>query len=96
MFLSKKILDPEIKDLMHTVMDGNIHLIPIMHQLYCYRDCRGFLKWLVLSNIKGTNLLDWLKVNHNNSVLSMVKFIIKSQNKALEEKPIIYGKEWIG
>lgn len=80
---------------MHIAMDGNSLLAPIMHQLSHYRDCDKILKWLIRNKIVGFNLFDWLKIEHQNSLMSMVKFIVKSHNKDREEKPIILNKDWI-
>ena len=76
-------------------MNDNVLLAPIMHQIshYKYRD--GILKWLINNNITGYNLVDWLKINHGNSVMGMVKFIIKHHNKEFEERPIILNKDWL-
>jgi len=85
----------ERKDLMHVVMNGKFELLPILHQLTHYKDCDKFLKWLHLNNITGINLIEWLKINHNGSLMGMVKFIIKYQNKNREENPIILGRDWV-
>lgn len=87
-------ISPETKTLMHTVINGNMTVVPVMHQLSRYRDCQKFLKWLIINNITGHNLLDWLKIDFDNSVMGMVKFIVKTHNKDKDLKPIILGKDW--
>lgn len=93
--LWRMILSNKTKDLMKIVINDNMYLVPIMHQLshYTYRD--GILNWLIDNRLVGYNLLDWLKINHDNSVLGMVKFIIKHHNKSLEEKEIRINRDWI-
>lgn len=88
-------LTNKTKELMLIVIDNNMALVPIMHQLSHYRDVNKFLKWLIMNRIIGFNLLDWLKINHNNSVMGMVKFITRYHNKELEDRAIILGKDWI-
>ena len=83
------------KDLMLIVVNDNPVLIPVMHQLshYVYRDV--ILKWLLNNNIIGRNLADWLKITHNNSILGMVKFILRIHNKDQEEKAIVLNRDWV-
>jgi hypothetical protein len=81
------MINPVTKDLMHIVIDGKPELIPIMHQLHRFKDCQKILKWLFKNKITGKNLVDWLKVEHSNSVMGMVKFIVQKNN-------IVYGKDW--
>lgn len=83
------------RSLMLLVINDNPQLLPIMHQLLHYRHCDNFLRWLCLNKITGSNLIDWLKVCHNNSILNMVKFIIKSCEKNKELRPVMLGKDWI-
>lgn len=85
----------ERKDLMHLVMNEKFELLPIFHQLAHYRDCDRFLRWLLQNNITGSNLVDWIKTIHKNSVMSMVKFIVKFNEKNREEKAIVLGRDWI-
>ena len=89
-----RTLSDQRKNLMLNVISGNNLIVPIMHQLTHYRDCDNFLKWLVMNKIQGKNLIDWLKVNFDSSVLLMVQFIIKHNNKNKEIEPIIKNKDW--
>lgn len=75
-------------------MDNELALVPIMHQLSHYRDCKKFLRWLIRNRIIGHNLLEWVKIEHGNSVMGMVQFIVKFHNKDAENKSIILGKDW--
>lgn len=92
---NKMNLSPKTKELMHSVMDGNLAVVPILHQLSHYRDVDKFLVWLNRNNIKGQNLIEFLKFEHQNSVMGMVKFIVKSHNKNRDLKPIVIGRDWI-
>lgn len=83
------------KDLMHLVINDNPVLVPIIHQLTHYRCCDSFLKWLVINKITGRNLVEWLKIQHENSVMSMVQFIIMKQNKERSKIPLILNKDWV-
>ena len=88
-------LKKSTKNLMHLVMDERIELVPIMHQISHYRYCNSILKWLISNRITGMNLLDWIKIYHSNSVMCMVKFIIKHYNKERENRAIILNRDWI-
>jgi len=83
------------KELMHKVIGGYPPNVAVMHQLSHYRFCDGILRWLIASDITGFNLADWLKINHNNSILGMVQWIVKKHNKEKAFKPILYGRDWI-
>ena len=87
-------MSPFRREMMLRVVDGNPTLIPVMHQLTHYRDCDKFLKWLITNNITSKNLVEWLRDTFRNSTMSMVKFIIKKNNKDNETKPIILNKDW--
>lgn len=91
----KRTLNDETKNLMLRVTDDNSSLIPIMHQISHYRYRNNILRWLIHNRIIGNNLLEWLKIDHDNSVMGMVRFIIKSNNKDKEFKTIIMHRDWI-
>lgn len=88
-------MHPVRKELILKTINGDINLVETMHSLTRYRDCDRILKWLLRNNIKGSNLSDWIKINHSNSILNMVKFVVKCANNEREIKPIIYNKDWI-
>lgn len=88
-------MNPKTKELMHVVINGNLALVPIMHQLSHYRDINKFLSWLNRNHIVGNNLVEWLQLTHQNSVLNMVKFIVKRHNKGIQNNELIFGKDWI-
>ncbi|MCK5608298.1 hypothetical protein KAR91_40830 [Candidatus Pacearchaeota archaeon] len=83
------------KELIHTVMNDNIKLVNVMHQLTHYVHCDKFLSWLIRNNITGMNLEQWLMINFKNSIMSMVQYIIKVSENNSEFKPIIFNKDWI-
>ena len=91
-----RIMNEKRNELIRIVVNGNPGLIPFMYQLAHYVKCNMFLEWLIKNNIIGRNLIDWLKIYHQNSIMNMVKFIIKSHNKNKEYHPIILNKDWIG
>ena len=91
----KANLSNERKRLMHEVMAGRLAVVPILHQLSHYVFCDSLLRWLVKNRIVGNNLIEWLKIEHDGSVLGMVQFIVKHHNKNKEIKPIILNKDWI-
>ena len=80
-------------DLMRVAMNDVVTLTPIMHQLTRYKDVDGILKWLIINKITGHNLKDFLAINHNNSVMGMVKFIIEHRDKLINPNAIILGKD---
>lgn len=83
------------KELMHIAMGNKaIELLPIMHQLSRYRDVDRILKWLIQNRITGNNLHEYVRDTFKNSVMSMVKFIVKYSNKNRELAPVIIGKDW--
>lgn len=85
----------ERRDLIHKVMDGHLKILPTMHALTHYRHCDNFLKWLDKNRIRGIDLEQWLQTYFNNSVMSMVKFIIKTNEKNQEYKPIVLNQDWV-
>lgn len=82
------------KDLIQMAMNDKFELLPVMHQMSRYADCDKFLKWLIENRITGLVLSDWLKNYHKNSVMGMVKFIIKSHNKDRQEQAILLNRDW--
>ncbi len=88
-------MTPKRKNLMHKVINDQMALVPIMHQLDRYTHCDKFLTWLIRNKITGQNLVEWLKIYHNNSIMNMVKFIIKTVEKSKDLPAIIYNKDWV-
>jgi len=92
--IKRNFLSQLTKDLMQNVTDNSLELLPLMHQLSRYNDRNMILKWLIRNRITGVNLIEWLKIYHQNSIMNMVKFIVKSHNRDKEFKPIILNKDW--
>lgn len=88
-------MNNKTRDLIHKCLNENLKLLPLMHQLTSYRDIDRILNWLIMNNLTGKNLEEWIKGNFENSVMSMVKWIIMHQNKEKDYRPIIYGRDWI-
>jgi hypothetical protein len=87
-------MSPQRRELFQSVLDDNFDILPVLHQLSRYTDCDKILKWLIINNIRGKNLQEWLKVHFENSTMSLVKFIVKKHNKDREITPIVLGKNW--
>ena len=88
-------LTEKTRYLMLKVVNDTPSVTPVMHQLSSYTSRDGILQWLIANRIIGPTLLDWLKVEHSNSVLGMVKFVIQHHNKEKEERAIIFNKDYI-
>ena len=83
-----------IRELMHDCIDGESRLVGIMHIMTNFVYVEKILKWLVIHNIRGKNLIDWIDKQHSGSVMGMVQFIIMKVNREKKEAPVIYGKDW--
>lgn len=88
------MLTKERKELMMQVVDDDLTVIPIMHQLSRYVHCDKFLKWLIANRITGKDLRYWLTFQHANSVMTMVQFIIMKVNREKVFRPVLLGKDW--
>lgn len=89
-------MTPLRRELIFKVIDEDQSLIPTMHQLNHYVHCDKFLAWLINNRLTGKNFKEWFKEKHQNSVMSLVQFIIKHSEKNKEVKPLILNKDWIG
>ena len=82
------------KDFYLRIIDQDPRVIPIAHGISRYKNQLDISIWLIRNKITGEILLDFLKVNFENSIMSMVKFIIMKINKDNQIKPIYAHKDY--
>lgn len=87
-------MNPKRRELMHRAMNHELKLVPVMHQLARYKHCDKILLWLISANIIGKDLLEFLQLEFNNSVMAMVQFIVMRNEKNKEIKSMIIGRDW--
>ena len=77
------------------IVEDTPSLVPVIYEISKYKHSLDIQVWLIKNKLTGKNLVSWLKESFNNSIMSMVKFIIKKVNKDKEIKPIIAHKDYI-
>lgn len=85
-------MNPFEKNQMLKIIDGQPTLVKVMHDLTRYKDCHKFLRWLIINNITGKNLVSWLKENFGDSTLAMINFICKKQHN--KDYRVLHGRDW--
>ena len=83
------------RDFYLRIIDDNPSVMPIVYEISKYKHSLDIQVWLIKNKITGKILLSWLKETFENSIINMVKFIIKKVNKDKEIKPIIAHKDYI-
>ena len=77
------------------IVEDTPSLMPVIYEISKYKHSLDIQVWLIKNKLTGKNLVSWLKESFDNSIMSMVKFIIKKVNKDKEIKPIIAHKDYI-
>jgi len=76
------------------VLDGEVSILPIMHQISNYRDADKILSWLIKNSLTGKEFKTWFNGNFQGSLLSMIKWVAMKNNKEKEYRPIMAGRDW--
>lgn len=87
-------MDEILREKFLRLIDGNPDLMVIAHELYKYRYCEKLVDFLIKNKITGKQLQLWLNEEFNNSILSMVKFIVMRVNKNKEVEGVFAGRDW--
>ena len=77
------------------ICNGKQELLPIIYQMSSYFRFEGCLNWLYENKITGKTLLDWLKIEHDGSIMGMMQFILMKINKNKTIMPILANKDYI-
>lgn len=83
------------RELLFRVLDDEPKLLPTLHQLDHYVRCDDMLRWLIQNRLTGKNLLSWMNLYFPKSILNMPEFILFKIKKDLEQKPVVYGKDYL-
>lgn len=81
------------RDILLRLIDGCNNNVHIAHQLTRYKDCDGICAWIIQHGYAGENLCPWLRGQFNNSILTMVAWIV-AKNSKQKIKPILLGRDW--
>lgn len=82
------------RDLIFQLTEGNLKLLPLMHELTQYERCDEVLAWLVGRKITGEDLWEYYTKIWSNRILSMTQFILMRIDRNKEIKPILYGVDY--
>ena len=71
-------LSPDRKILLLEVLDGQIDMCGIVFHLHKhYRDCDMILKYLIRYKLTGYKLANWIKFEHDNSMLKAFNHVLR-------------------
>lgn len=82
------------RDLLLKLCNDNAEAVTIAYHLTGYRRCDQIASWLIKQNLTGRTLVDWLKINWEMSMLSMVKYVLKKIDSDVTVRPILFGKDF--
>ena len=74
--ITRTMTDRQI-GLCNEVADGCKYAYPLIHNFYKYKKFDVIIQWLFDNNVKGMKLVDWVRIEHNNSPLFAVIYILK-------------------
>ncbi len=82
------------RDFYLRIIDEQPGLVPLAYEISKYKHSLDIQVWLIKNKMTGRNLQSWLKVEFDNSMMSMIKYIIKKANGDKEIKPIYAHKDY--
>jgi hypothetical protein len=82
------------RDFYLRIIDEQPGLVPLAYEISKYKHSLDIQVWLIKNKMTGRNLQSWLKVEFNNSMMSLIKYIIKKANGDKEIKPIYAHKDY--
>jgi len=81
-------MNPQTRQSMLKIIDGQETLVRFCYFLSQFKRCDQMLRFLINSRLIGATLVDWLKVNFEDSFLQASAFILKHVKKDNELKPV--------
>lgn len=66
-----------------------------MAEILRYRKREEILQWLVLNNLTGDNFAAWLSVEHGESLLSAMAFVLMKLRNEKELQPVLAGRDYL-
>lgn len=84
-----------MRELMLTVVDGDGEAVPILYQMQPLTRLKDILRWLIQNKITGHNFVEWYRVTHDKSTLSIASWALKFIRKDLDPQPLYLDKDWL-
>ena len=88
-------MNEQRRELILKVSDGNMQVLPILHQLDGFVAAEQMYYWMIQERMTGDNLLQSWIHDFKGSWLSMGKWIIMKMNKDNEIRKIIAGVDYV-
>lgn len=82
------------RDLMLRIYDGEEQVLRVLYRMQGLTRLDEVLSWLVEARLTGKNLLAWMRIQHENSLLKTVSFILMRVNNDKAVQPLFIGKDW--
>jgi hypothetical protein len=82
------------RDFYLRIIDEQPGLMPVAYEISKYKHSLDIQVWLLKNKITGKILQSWLKEEFDNSIMSMIKYIIKRVNSDKELPRIIGGVDY--
>jgi hypothetical protein len=82
------------RDFYLRIIDEQPGLMPVAYEISKYKHSLDIQVWLIKNRMTGKILQSWLKENFDNSIMSMIKYIIKRVNGDKEIKPVYAHKDY--
>lgn len=90
------ITTPTFREKQIRLVDGRNDLLHHIYMLNNFVHGEAIADWLLKRGLKGALLKEWLLSEFQDSVLEMVKHVVKDVNRARTTKPIIVGEDYRG
>lgn len=87
-------LNERKRKLMLQVWDGHDPVVPWLHTMDNLYRCEEILSWLINNKLVGIRFIQYLRHDHENSLLKMCSHILKTVLGYNEPRPIVAGKDW--
>ena len=88
-------MTPQKRELIQRVIDGDLRLLPLMHQLDGFTHSMRMFTWLNQNKIVGVELYALWTLNFKSSWLGLGKWVVMMINKDNQIRKVIAGKDYI-
>ena len=75
------------------IADGNMKVLPYLHQIYNMTRCDEAFAWLLKNKLRGQRFLDFVRMECDNSLLKLVAVLLKKIEKEKDLRPVFAGKD---
>lgn len=90
-------MHPKRRERLLRVLDNTPEILTLLWHMDGMRRADDVLDWLITHNLTGKNLFEWFHVEHKESFLSLMAFVVnelEKNKKGKEKRPLYDGRDF--